>query len=113
MGKYAQLQAAWKVLGDAHQETAWIKGNRKKFEKLGVKISDAKDAENAFVGDTSTVVESFKARSKAAARLAQLTEEYHIQMDLADEIACGNALEVSRQYRKQIEAGISADTKRF
>lgn len=34
-------------------------------------------------------------------------------MDLADEIACGNALEVFRQHRKQIEAGISADTKRF
>lgn len=65
MAKYAQLQAAWKVLGDAHQKAVWIKDNRKDFEELGLKIGGAKDAE------------------------------------------------VSRQHRKQIEADIAADTKRF
>lgn len=77
MAKYAQLQAAWKALGDAYQKAVWIKDNRKDFEELGLKIGGAKDAENAFVGDTGTVVESFKARTKAVACLAQLTEEYH------------------------------------
>ena len=67
-----------------------------------MKITNAKDAEDTFVGNTDAVVESFKARAKAAARLAQLTEEYRIQMDLADEIARGD-----EQYRQEntVQAG--------
>ena len=96
MTKYTQLQTAWKALSTAHAKAQWIKDNRKAFEELGLKISDAKDAENAFVGNTDAVVQSFVARAKAAARLAQLTEEYRIQMDLADEIARGD-----EEYRQQ------------
>lgn len=102
MTKYTQLQTAWKALSTAHAKAQWIRDNRKAFEELGLKINDAKDAENAFVGNTDAVVQSFVARAKAAARLAQLTEEYRIQMDLADEIARGD-----EEYRQQntVQAG--------
>ena len=102
MTKYAQLQTAWKALSTAHAKAQWIKDNKKAFEELGLKIHSAKDAEDTFVGNTDAVVESFKARAKAAARLAQLTEEYRIQMDLADEIARGD-----EQYRQEntVQAG--------
>ena len=102
MTKYAQLQTAWKALSTAHAKAQWIKDNKKAFEELGLKITNAKDAEDTFVGNTDAVVESFKARAKAAARLAQLTEEYRIQMDLADEIARGD-----EQYRQEntVQAG--------
>ena len=96
MTKYTQLQTAWKALSTAHAKAQWIKDNKKAFEELGLKITNAKDAEDTFVGNTDAVVESFKARAKAAARLAQLTEEYRIQMDLADEIARGD-----EEYRQQ------------
>lgn len=96
MTKYTQLQTAWKALSTAHAKAQWIKDNKKAFEELGLKITNAKDAEDTFVGNTDAVVESFKARAKAAARLAQLTEEYRIQMDLADEIARGD-----EQYRQE------------
>ena len=102
MTKYAQLQTAWKALSTAHAKAQWIKDNKKAFEELGLKRHSAKDAEDTFVGNTDAVVESFKARAKAAARLAQLTEEYRIQMDLADEIARGD-----EQYRQEntVQAG--------
>ena len=102
MTKYTQLQTAWKALSTAHAKAQWIKDNKKAFEELGLKITNAKDAEDTFVGNTDAVVESFKARAKAAARLAQLTEEYRIQMDLADEIARGD-----EQYRQEntVQAG--------
>lgn len=102
MTKYTQLQTAWKALSTAHAKAQWIKDNKKAFEELGLKITNAKDAEDTFVGNTDAVVESFKARAKAAARLAQLTEEYRIQMDLADKIARGD-----EQYRQEntVQAG--------
>ena len=102
MTKYTQLQTAWKALSTAHAKAQWIKDNKKAFEELGLKITNAKEAEDTFVGNTDAVVESFKARAKAAARLAQLTEEYRIQMDLADEIARGD-----EQYRQEntVQAG--------
>lgn len=96
MTKYTELQTAWKALTTAHAKAQWIKDNRKAFEELGLKINNAKDAEDAFVGNTDAVVQSFVARAKAAARLAQLTEEYRIQMDLADKIA-----QSDEDYRQQ------------
>ena len=90
MGKYSQLQAAWKALSTAHAKAQWIKDNKKELAELGINVDNVKDAESVFVGNTNAVVEAFKARAKAAARLSQLTEEYRIQMDLADQIDTAN-----------------------
>ena len=120
MSKYTELQAAWKALSTAHAKAQWIKDNKKEFAELGVKIDNVQDAENVFTKNTDAVVQSFVARAKAAARLAQLTEEYRIQMDLADKIAnadeqhrINNTVQAGEPVRKEGEfypAGHSAES---
>ncbi len=102
MTKYTQLQAAWKALSTTHAKAQWIKDNKKALAELGIKVDNVKDAESVFVGNTTAVVEAFKARAKAAARLSQLTEEYRIQMDLADQIDAAD-----EKYRQEntVQAG--------
>lgn len=102
MTRYTQLQAQWKALADEHQKTAWIKENQSAFESLGVEIDNATDAEAAFVGNTSAVVDSFKQKARAAALMSQLTEEYRIQMELADKIATADT---AAQKRHTVKAG--------
>lgn len=87
MTKFAQLQGAWKSLSSAASKAAWIKQHARDFEELGIKVNNAADAEYFFVRNTDAVVESIKRRAQAAARLAQLTEEYRLQMELTDKIA--------------------------
>lgn len=102
MTKYTELQSAWKALTNAHAKAQWVKDNQREFKELGIRIDNVADAENAFSKNTNAVVEAFKARAKAAARLAQLTEEYRIQMSLADKIDAANA---AAQARHHINAG--------
>ena len=85
MGSFSKLQAAWKSLA-ATQKPAWIIKNREELKKLGLNINTVGDAENVFVKNTNAVVDAFKKRAQAAARLAMLTEEYKLQMELSDKI---------------------------
>ena len=100
--KYTELQTSWKALTSAHAKAQWIKQHAEDFEKLGVKIGGVVDAEQVFSKNTDAVVQSFVARAKAAARLAQLTEEYRIQMSLADKIGRAND---AAQARHTVKAG--------
>ena len=102
MTKYTELQTSWKALTSAHAKAQWIKQHAEDFEKLGVKIGGVVDAEQVFSKNTDAVVQSFVARAKAAARLAQLTEEYRIQMSLADKIGRAND---AAQARHTVKAG--------
>lgn len=102
MTKYTELQTSWKALTSAHAKAQWIKQHAEDFEKLGEKIGGVADAEQVFSKNTDAVVQSFVARAKAAARLAQLTEEYRIQMSLADKIGRAND---AAQARHTVKAG--------
>lgn len=102
MTKYTELLSAWKALTSVHAKAQWVKDNAKAFEDLGIKIDGVQDAEQVFSKNTDAVVQSFVARAKAAARLAQLTEEYRIQMDLADKIATADQ---AAQARHTVRAG--------
>ncbi|MBR4926423.1 MAG: hypothetical protein IKZ61_11875 [Prevotella sp.] len=106
MTSYKKLQAGWKSLSDEHQKIAWIKDNQREFQSLGLKIDGVSDAENAFVKNTDAVVQSFIARAKAAARLAQLTEEYKLQNELIDKINTSND---AAQARHHVNAGDKAN----
>ena len=86
MTKYQQLKAEWNKLANEHQRNQWITQNKNKFEELGIEINNVKSAEAAFNGNTDAVVQSFIARAKAAARLAEMTEEYRHQMELIDKL---------------------------
>lgn len=85
MSGYSKLQAQWKALA-SNQKPGWIIKNREELARLGLHIKSVADAENVFVKNTGAVVDSFKARARAAARLAMLTEEYKIQMGLIDKL---------------------------
>lgn len=102
MTKYTELKTSWKALTSAHAKAQWIKQHAEDFEKLGEKIGGVADAEQVFSKNTDAVVQSFVARAKAAARLAQLTEEYRIQMSLADKIGRAND---AAQARHTVKAG--------
>lgn len=106
MTNYKKLQAGWKALGDEHQKIAWIKANQSEFQALGLKIDGVSDAENAFVKNTDAVVQAFIARARAAARLAQLTEEYKLQNELTEKIDTSNS---AAQARHHVNAGDRAN----
>ncbi len=110
MTKYTQLQTAWKALSTAHAKAKWIKDNKKEFAELGIKINGVQDAEQVFTKNTGAVVQAFVARAKAAARLAQLTEEYRIQMDLADKIATADQ---AAQARHTVKSGQKSEAGEF
>lgn len=99
MTSFRKLQAEWKNLSDS-QKTKWIKDNQHEFANLGLKIRGVADAENAFQKNTGAVTKAFVERAKAAATMAQLTEEYRIYMQLADKIQAADAAANSRHRVK-------------
>ena len=98
MTKYKELQAAWKNLTDKQSKINWVKNNQNAFADLGIRVRTVSDAEHAFSKNTQAVVNSFVQRAKAAARLAQLTEEYRTQISLADKIQMANDAANARHH---------------
>ena len=98
MTKYREMQAAWKNLTERQSKIAWVKNNQSAFSDLGIRVRNVSDAEHAFSKNTQAVVNSFLQRAKAAARLAQLTEEYRTQINLADKIQTANDAANARHH---------------
>lgn len=72
-----KLSVEWEKLGDSlESKQKFIKDNAKEFEKLGVSITDVKDAENLFVKNKDVFVSSIIQRAKAAAIMDLAAEEY-------------------------------------
>lgn len=86
MTSYTKLKNSWNQLRTAHEKNKWIKDNANELNNLELEIVDVDSAEKIFNGNTDTVVQSFIARAKAAARLAEMVDEYRKQMKLIDEI---------------------------
>lgn len=106
MTKYQQLKAEWNKLANEHQRNQWITQNKNKFEELGIEINNVKSAEAAFNGNTDAVVQSFIARAKAAAKLAEMTEEYRHQMELIDKLnEVTTAIQADAASRPKVRAG--------
>lgn len=102
MSAYKALQAEWRALSSDHERTLWIKTNRQAFADLGLEVTGVQSAEQAFATNTGAVVQAFTARAKAAARMAQLTEEYRVQMEMADKI---RKADETNRLRNQVKAG--------
>lgn len=77
-----RLERQWRELTDDSSKTEWIKDNKAEFDKLGISITDVADAENVFVENTSSVIESFKLRAQAAAAQRLAEEQYAKQFEL-------------------------------
>ena len=72
-----RLSENWKDLGgNIKAQAQWIKDNEKEFSKLGITINSINDANNAFVGNTESVVAAYKARAKAEAALNVVSQQY-------------------------------------
>lgn len=76
VGKYLQLQDAWKNCATVHQQNQFIKDNAKAFEELNLKVNDVKDAENVFVNNSDSVLRALNRRAEAAAYAAVQMELY-------------------------------------
>lgn len=91
-----KLERQWSELTDDSSKTEWIKDNKAEFDKLGISITDVADAENVFVENTSSVIESFKLRAQAAAAQRLAEEQYAKQFELEEK-----AKEEGRKAREQ------------
>ena len=91
-----RLERQWSELTDDNSKTEWIKDNKAEFDKLGISITDVADAENVFVENTFSVIESFKLRAQAAAAQRLAEEQYAKQFELEEK-----AKEEGRKAREQ------------
>jgi hypothetical protein len=76
VGKYLQLQDAWKNCTTVHQQNQFIKDNAKAFEELNLKVDNVKDAEDVFVNNSDSVLQALNKRAEAAAYAAVQMELY-------------------------------------
>lgn len=80
LSKYSMLQIQWGKLRNEHEKAQWIQKNATEFQNLGLKVRDLKSAEDAFVNNSSSVVEALKKRAKAMANQNRLTQLYELLM---------------------------------
>lgn len=71
-----KLAEEWKSLKTEAEKTQWIKDNTTEFNRLDISINNINDAENVFVNNTGTFIESLKLRAKAEAAMALASKEY-------------------------------------
>ena len=109
VGKYLSLRSAWNNCRNAQEKNAFIKNNANQFKNLGLKVTDVRSAENAFVNNTSNVIAALNARARAAAYAAVQQELY--------ERALREQLNINRQKdiytykgRRQTEHRIKEET---
>lgn len=77
---YSQLRAEWQQLSTAQEKSQWIKDNQTKFDELGISVLNTRDAENAFINNTSSVIKSLQLRAQAAAAAALAQQSYEKAM---------------------------------
>ena len=109
VGKYLSLRSAWNNCRNAQEKNAFIKNNANQFKNLGLKVTDVRSAENAFVNNTGNVIAALNARARAAAYAAVQQELY--------ERALREQLNINRQKdiytykgRRQTEHRIKEET---
>lgn len=82
MTKYILLRNEYQKLTTEHQKVEWIKENKSAFDELSISVNDVTSAENAFVNNTSNVVDAFMRRAKAAAAASALESLLQEQFEL-------------------------------
>lgn len=85
MTSYSKLKIAYNALRTEHEKKKWIRENAAELDNLNLSITNVESAEKAFNGNTDAIVQSFMKRAKAAALLAELTDEYRKQMQLIEQ----------------------------
>lgn len=73
---YKQLEKEYKNCKTAHEKREWIQENKRRFDELGIAVTDVNTAENVFVKNTALMMEAFKKRAEAAAWQSRIDAEY-------------------------------------
>lgn len=76
ISSYKQLQTEYQKCKTAHEKREWIKENKRRFDELGISVSDVNTAENVFVKNTALMMDAFKKRAEAAAWQSKIDAEY-------------------------------------
>ena len=84
MTGYSKLKAQWSSLANDSQRKKFIEEHKSELKGLGLEINNVADAEAAFNGDTSKIVEAFRKRAQAAALAAKMTALYSQEMQIID-----------------------------
>lgn len=84
MTGYSKLKAQWSSLANDSQRKKFIKEHKSELNDLGLEINNVADAEAAFNGDTSKIVEAFRKRAQAAALSAKMMALYSQEMQIVD-----------------------------
>lgn len=71
-----KLSEEWNRLTNKKDRLQWIRDNKSEFDKLDISINNVFDAENAFVKNTSSIIESLKLRAQAAAAQSLAEDKY-------------------------------------
>ena len=131
MTKYTLLRNEYQKLTTEHQKVEWIKENKSAFDELSISVNDVTSAENAFVNNTSSVVEAIMRRARAAAAAQALEdtikEDWELEkqeQDIAkrirdNEIALGKSksndkgTQWAQMYQSSVGGGSTNRTKQL
>lgn len=93
VSKYQLMKQEWEKLTTAQQKREWLEKNRDAFEQLGLNITNAVEADEAFIKSSDKVIAALKARAKAEALQDLYKEKQREAYEKAVEVA------QSRQHR--------------
>ena len=108
---FRKLTSQWKKLTDDKQRLQWIKDNVSEFNKLGIAVDDANDAEVAFNSGTPQILEALKLRAKATAAMSLASQKYEEALQKNEEALLkeqqpSTFLETTSDYFSAVGAGI-------
>jgi hypothetical protein len=102
---FKSLQNQWNDLGhDLDKKKKFIQNNQEEFNKLGIQVSNVKDAENLFVNNSDKFIAAMKARAMATAAQELAISKY--KESIAEEI------NGSAERSKQLQADADKLMKR-
>lgn len=75
--EFRKLQNGWRSLGASISgKTKFIKDNQSAFDKLGLKITDAKSAEDVLIGNETAFIQSLRNKAMATAAMEVAAKHY-------------------------------------
>lgn len=111
VSKYQLMKQEWERLTTAQQKREWLEKNRDAFEQLGLNITNAVDADEAFIKSSDKVIAALKARAKANAlqdlyqeKMKQVYEDAASQEDTMKRRSAGDAVGFSTDEWKAFQA---------
>ena len=111
VSKYQLMKQEWEKLTTAQQKREWLEKNRDAFEQLGLNITNAVDADEAFIKSSDKVIAALKARAKANAlqdlyqeKMKQVYEDAASQEDNMKRRSAGDAVGFSTDEWKAFQA---------